>query len=193
VAKDDQEEAFEKLLSASLARNIDLLKFAETKNAALLAFSSAWLVALGNAQSKTDGVPGSFSLVVPLAIALFLAATLLAIYSFLPRVKLSSFHTGEAAVSRPLNLLFYDDVKRVTLAEYPAKLRTRYLPSKGASATADYLDDLACQIHVNSSIASRKYAIFKVAAWLVLAALALLSLPALKWLLATAIKQLAGA
>ncbi|WP_439360539.1 hypothetical protein [Bradyrhizobium sp. DASA03007] len=44
--KDDQEDAFEKTLSTQLNRNIDFLKFAETKNAALLTFSSAWIMAL---------------------------------------------------------------------------------------------------------------------------------------------------
>jgi hypothetical protein len=35
MAKDDQQEAYEKLLSATLPRAVDFVKFAETKNAAL--------------------------------------------------------------------------------------------------------------------------------------------------------------
>jgi hypothetical protein len=42
--KDDQEEAFEKILSTQLGGTIDFVKFAETKNAALLTFSSAWII-----------------------------------------------------------------------------------------------------------------------------------------------------
>ena len=42
--RDDQEEAFEKILSSQLTRTIDFVKFAETKNAALLTFSSAWII-----------------------------------------------------------------------------------------------------------------------------------------------------
>jgi hypothetical protein len=41
MPRDDQEEAFDKLLSAHLARTQDFVKFAEAKNAALLTFSSA--------------------------------------------------------------------------------------------------------------------------------------------------------
>ena len=45
MAKNDQQEAFEKLLSSVLGRVVDFLRFAEAKNAALLTFSSAWILA----------------------------------------------------------------------------------------------------------------------------------------------------
>jgi len=42
---------YEKLLTANLQRAVDFVKFAETKNAALLALSSAWVVAALNLDS----------------------------------------------------------------------------------------------------------------------------------------------
>jgi hypothetical protein len=45
MTKGERREAFRQVLSASLARVIDFLKFAETKNAALLTFASAWTFA----------------------------------------------------------------------------------------------------------------------------------------------------
>ena len=41
-------DAYEKILTANLQRTIDFLKFAEAKNAALLALASAWVVAIFN-------------------------------------------------------------------------------------------------------------------------------------------------
>ena len=43
-----QKETAEKALGSTLSRTVDFLKFAETKNAALLTFASAWFLALAN-------------------------------------------------------------------------------------------------------------------------------------------------
>ena len=192
MAKNDQQEAYAKALTDSLARVLDLVKFAEAKNGAMLAFCSAWLVAIGNASAKPGGVPGSYVTILPIAATLLLVAALIAVFSFLPRVNLSRFFKGEAAVSRPLNLVFYGDIRHVDISAFPARVEERYLPRTGQSATDDYLSDLACQLHVNSSIASRKYALFKVAGWLLLVALALLAWPAVRWGLVALAKLIAG-
>lgn len=57
MAKNDQQEAYEKHLTATLARVIDFVKFAEAKNAALLTFSSAWTLATINILNKFDVTP----------------------------------------------------------------------------------------------------------------------------------------
>ena len=48
MATTEQRETLEGALSSTLSRTIDFLKFAETKNAALLTFASAWLLALAS-------------------------------------------------------------------------------------------------------------------------------------------------
>ncbi|WP_128932116.1 hypothetical protein [Bradyrhizobium zhanjiangense] len=54
--KDDQEDAFGRL-STQLSRNIDFVKFAETKNAALLTFSSAWIIGSINLLTGQSTLP----------------------------------------------------------------------------------------------------------------------------------------
>src|SRR4051794_33193573 len=95
MAKNDQQDAYEKVLAASLARVIDLVKFAEAKNAALLAFTSAWTVAIANLMARENSTPLAFAAFMPISGALFLIAALLALYSILPRVDLSKFFKGE--------------------------------------------------------------------------------------------------
>jgi hypothetical protein len=73
MAKNDQEEAFERLLTTSLARVIDFVKFAEAKNAALLTFNSAWIVAgvtllHGSASLAAHDWPTTFMIELPLSV-----------------------------------------------------------------------------------------------------------------------------
>ncbi|MCP1835749.1 hypothetical protein ACVMIH_007645 [Bradyrhizobium sp. USDA 4503] len=55
--KDNQEKAFEKTLSTQLVRTIDFVKFAEIKNAALLTFSSAWIIGTINLLTSQASLP----------------------------------------------------------------------------------------------------------------------------------------
>lgn len=179
MPKNDQEDAFEKVLVASLARVIDLVKFAETKNAALLAYSSAWTVAIANLMSKGDQPSPVIAPALPVAAALFVISALIALYSILPKVDLSSFFHHEQRASRQPNLLFFGDISGVKIADFPQKLRDSYFALDERSITDDYVNDLSCQIHVNSTIASRKYALFKRGAWVALSAMAILVIPPL--------------
>jgi hypothetical protein len=169
------------------------VKFAEAKNAALLAFCSAWTVAIGNAISKPSECPASYVGILPMAAALFMLAAIIAFSSFLPRMNLGKFFRGEDRLSRPLNLIFYGDIKGIPIGDFASRIEARYLPTKGQTATADYLEDLACQIHVNSSIADRKFLTFKIATWPVLAGIALLAWPAIRWALSASVSALVGA
>lgn len=75
MAKNDQEEQFEKIMTANLARIVDFLKFAETKNAALLTFCSAWILAILGALASQKSLPE------------FLTAGLRLSLPFFPRVR----------------------------------------------------------------------------------------------------------
>jgi hypothetical protein len=82
----DQEAAYERLLSANLNRVVDWVKYGDAKNAALLAFASAWLAGIGNllltAEEKhTPGVIAFFLFVSEL---LFLIGALHAIVALSP-------------------------------------------------------------------------------------------------------------
>lgn len=177
MAKNDQEEAYEKLLVASLARVTDWLKFAETKNGALLAFVSAWTVAIANLLAKDGGPPAAFATVLPVAAYLFIAAGLILLIAFVPKITLSDFFRRSGAALRPINYIFYGDIADQKLTDFPAKVKAKYLPGEGESATAGYLDDLAMQVHVISSIARFKFRMFKAAGWITVVGLAVLAWP----------------
>ena len=176
MAKDDQQEGFEKLLSASLSRTVDFLKFAETKNAALLTFSSAWILASVNILASGKQLPAGYDWALSVAVPLFVVAALIAIVAFAPRLRLSLF---DKTPDRPKNLLYFGDVSTMSLAEFKEQARTRYMPAPERSATDDYLDDLMTQVAVNSQIADRKFRLFNWGSRVVLLALAVLALPAL--------------
>jgi hypothetical protein len=178
VAKNEQEEALERALSASLSRIIDQLKFAEAKNGALIGFATAWTVAIANLMTKTEGPPEGYGNVLPFAGGLFILAGTISLISFLPRWDLSRFHHPDERQDRDPNLLFYGDVAKQPMNTIKDLLETRYTPAKGASATAGYLTDLAAQIHVNSQIACRKFAIFTWATRIVLVAMLVVAFPA---------------
>lgn len=174
MAKDDQQEAFEKVMATNLGRAVDFIKFAETKNAALLTFSSAWILASLNIISSDKPLPSGYPLALAVAIPLFLLAALISIASFSPRIKLSLF---ERTPDRTKNLLFFGDISDLGIAAFKDQAKSRYMPATGQSATDDYLGDLMTQVAVNSDIAYRKFRLFDWGARFVLLALLALTAP----------------
>ncbi|MBD8679254.1 Pycsar system effector family protein [Sphingomonas sp. CFBP 13720] len=188
MAKNDQQEAYEKVLTATFSRVNDWVKFAEAKNAALLAFSSAWAVAIGNALAKDGGASAQYASYLPVAGCLFIAAAVIAIFSFLPRISLSKFFRGEQAIARPLNLVFFGDIAAIPIENVASRFRDQYMPIENDTLTESYATDLTCQIHVNSTIANRKFKQFKFACWFALAAIVVLAIPAAKYVFIFAIR-----
>lgn len=175
MPKNDQEEAFEKLLSADLARTLDFVKFAEAKNAALLAFASAWIVASINLLTGSNKLPSGYSTAFTAALPFFGLAGLICIISFLPRMLNSFYKPADGSK----HLLFFGDVATLDIGAFKDRITERYMPKDGCSATAGYLEDLTVQIAVNSRIAKRKFALFNFAALCVLAAISILMLTAI--------------
>lgn len=180
MARNDQHDAFEKVLSANLTRIVDLIKFAETKNAALLTFAAFWILALINllasGRALPDGFAGSFLISLPV----FVAAAFVCVLAFLPRIDIQH---REAADGRHKNLLFFADIAEVPLAEFEAEARRRYCPDPGEALSAEYLRDLAREVATNARIARRKFHLFNWAARILCLAIAILVAPAL-WHLA---------
>jgi len=171
-------EAYEKILVADLQRAIDFLKFAEAKNAALLALSSAWVFASINLECSGHALPQLFRFAVPIALILALSAALLAAWSFFPKLKLPPFLGGKRAGPHPKNLLYFGDIANLTIKTLEQDLRSRYYPDK-AGFRDEYLHDLVTQIGVNSSITLRKMKLFSWGVALVIAAGASLLVPVL--------------
>jgi hypothetical protein len=172
----DEQEAFERVLGSTLARTIDFLKFAETKNAAMLTFASAWILALANLLNNSAVLSPIWRMAVAAALLCFVFAALCAIVSFLPRTLLAGFHKDP---EQARSLLYFGDAACFSPAAFRDRIRERYLPADGESATRNYLDDLSIQIAVNSQITKRKLSFFDFEACFVLLAVAVLSVPAL--------------
>jgi hypothetical protein len=173
VAKNDQQEQLDKIVSTNLARAIDFVKFAETKNAALLTFCSAWLIALATLIISDKPVPQSMVQGAKLALPFFVLGAGICLISFFPIVSsqlLKDVYAGE-------NLLFFGDVAKIPLANLISNSTAKYLPKEGETTTDGYLADMFSQISANSRIASRKFKLFGCGAGCVLLGLFFLVAP----------------
>jgi hypothetical protein len=153
------DEAYEKILTGNLQRAIDFLRFAEAKNAALLALASAWVVAIISLESSGKTIPPRLALSLLIALLLALCAGLLAMLSFLPRLHLPAFLGGHRAGPHPRNLLYFGDISMLPVKTLEQDLRSRYLPDSNGLKD-EYMHDLVVQLSVNSEIAMRKMRLF---------------------------------
>jgi hypothetical protein len=152
-------ETYETILTANLQRAIDFVKFAEAKNAALLALSSAWVLATVNLECSGKSILVELRTSIVLALACSLCAAIIAMTSFFPRLHLPGFLGGKKAGPHPPNLLYFGDISSLPIRTLKADLHNRYFPS-GNPYSDDYIHDLIVQIGVNSQIAKRKMRFF---------------------------------
>lgn len=174
--KNDQEEALEKVLSTQLGRTIDFVKFAETKLAALLTFSSAWIIGCINLLTGTAALPLGYHVAFCIALPLFAVTSLICISSFVPQV-LARFHEADDDKS----LLYWGHIAQIPIGQFHDRVVERYKPPDSHSVTERYLDDLCVQISVNAKVAARKFALFNIAAGFVFGAIFVLAQPPVWW------------
>jgi hypothetical protein len=162
MAKNDQEEAFEKILSGSLQRVIEFLKYAEAKNGALLTLASVWALAVINILATEKPIPPHYRAALSLSLPFIIVAGMVAILSFVPRMHLVRFLGGRRAGPHPPNLLYFGDLRKLTVAEVERQFRERYFPTDERATTDAYVRDISVQIGVNSQIVRRKLVYFSV-------------------------------
>jgi hypothetical protein len=170
----NQDDAYDKLLTALLGRVLDMLRFAEAKNAALLAFSSGWIVGIVNLLSSVKPMPSGYHGVALAALPLFIIAATIAIAALLPKLQTSTF-TGDPKGQRQ-NLLFFGDIAELTVEGFKVDVRATYRQTDNAQTEA-YFNDLEAQISINSKITRRKSRMFIGGAIAALTAIALFSVP----------------
>ncbi|MDR5809115.1 Pycsar system effector family protein [Caballeronia sp. LZ019] len=175
MAKNDQEERFEKLMSANLSRVVDFIKFAEAKNAALLTFCSAWLLGIANLLTSGKNLPEFLSNGLHLSFVFFAAGALSAVLSFLPKLSIRAFTKVPPSDK---NLLFFGDIASTDIDAFAQRALEKYRPKADRAFTEEYLIDLSQQIAVNSRIAVRKMWHFSWGARWVMCALFFLVAPA---------------
>lgn len=176
----NHDEAYDKLLTALLGRVLDMLRFAEAKNAALLAFASAWIVGIVNLISSGKPLPPGYHGVCLAALPLFVIAATVAVASLLPKLSTSLF-TGDPK-GQFQNLLYFGDIGDITVDGFKADVRAAYRQTTD-EPTAAYLSDLEAQISINSKITRRKHRMFNVGAIAALIAVAAFSVPTVGMLL----------
>jgi hypothetical protein len=87
---------------------------------------------------------------------------MLAILSFVPRMHLARFLGGRRAGPHPPNLLYFGDLRKLTVAEVERQFRERYFPTDERATIDAYVRDISVQIGVNSQIVRRKLVYFSV-------------------------------
>jgi hypothetical protein len=183
MARNDQQEAYEKLMSSNHGRMIDFVKFAETKNAALLTFSSVWIGAIINLLRSNDELPFGYQYAFEVALPLLFIAAVLCLMSFLPKFLDHVYRRDDGVV----NLLYFGDIVRGGVKDYPAMAQKEYMPQAEESATETYLRDLGVQTAIQASIANRKFTTFSWAVMVVLLAFGCMLVPPFvfiaRWLL----------
>jgi hypothetical protein len=173
MAKNDQQDNYEKLLSANHTRMIDFVKFAETKNAALLTFCSVWIGSIITLlRANNNPLPMGYDKAFLATLPLLVIAALISLKSFLPKF-LHNFHQSKGE----MNLLYFRDIADCKVDNYGKAASERYLPQPDWSYTEAYLEDLTAQIAIQARIADQKFKAFHRAGWIVLVAFGMMALP----------------
>lgn len=134
-------------LDNALNRTDDWLKFAENKNALLLATNSGLF--FGLLKLYTD----EKTVVYLLPLGVIILSSIICSLSFIPKIKVSGFYSNNSKNEKD-NLLYFGDISKYTPVEYLEML----------SLEINQLNNYyANQIVVNSQIALTKFTLFNYA------------------------------
>lgn len=143
------------------------VKFAETKNAAVLAANAAALVGIGQILSGSDAPKGLRLCYVHDAIAFAILAGVVALVSFLPRTRIPWLHTNNPNEATD-SLYFFGDIQKYGEDRYVKAVRK--LESLPETPYSDLERMLAQQVLINARIASHKFRLSRWAMYLTLCA-----------------------
>lgn len=184
----DPQDAYVQMLTENLQRAIDWLRFAEAKNAALLAFTSGWIGFTLNLECSGKSLPRGFTISLWVTLLCALCAAVLAMVSFLPHLHLPSFLGGTRAGLHPPNLLYFGDISALPIKTLEHDISVRYL-STGQEYRDEYIHDLIVQLSANCAITMRKMRLFDWGLKFVLVGSVFLLVPTLR-LVFVAVKSL---
>jgi hypothetical protein len=169
----DQEAAYERLLSSNLNRAVDWVKYGDAKNAALLAFASAWLAGIGNLllSGGEKHLPPVVVFFLFVSELLFLVGALHAIVALSPVTDphgilarsgrgLRQLFAGDRRQPSRFNLLFFGDIRHLDPDVFKLQISQRYNPKGTRIITDAYVSDLCSQTLINARIAQRKFDVF---------------------------------
>lgn len=154
------------------------LKFAEAKNAAVVAFNGAITMgALSLLKGYSPPLPIWYLWIVVVSVAL---STICALLSFYPQTEIRWWWKTGTPSSED-NLYFYGHISKYSSEHYlqtlfaalPNGIEKNNTVGCSPQAFSRIEMNIAEQIVINAEIASRKYAFFKVALWFLMSALLL--------------------
>lgn len=146
------------------------LKFAESKNAALLVANSAFIFQVFRILIDDENINKFVYFYLVICIVLAAISACLCLLSFVPKISIPSISTGEYVQEENANLIFYGHIAMFTPNKYWEALRTQNIISE-EYAQDKFLAAIANQIVINSKIALTKYIFFRIALWLTVAAI----------------------
>jgi hypothetical protein len=147
------------------------LKFAEAKNAVLLAFSGTAMTATLAVLATVQNLPNSLRVGLLGATALLCVCAFLCAWSFLPKTNLEkilwsrrvSFQAMKPQVDD--NLYYFGHLRKYNSVTLLDSVNQGYLNGAASLPYGKEAQDLADQIVANSSIAFRKYQFFTYGAY----------------------------
>lgn len=175
----DPQDSYVQMLTANLQRALDFLKFAEAKNAGLLALASAWIGVTLNLECSGKALPIGFTISIPIALLCAICAGAVAMVSLLPRLHLPSFLGGKRAGPHPPNLLYFGDISALPIKTLEQDMLARY-HATGQGYRDEYIHDLTVQLSVNSEITMHKMRLFNWGMRLILVGGMVLLFPSLR-------------
>lgn len=151
----------EERLKYLLSLNSDWVKFAETKNAALLVAASGLVLMLLDhypARTLASGVRACFWVGgVSLTIS-----SLICLISFIPHLTIPLIGRTEVPQTGD-NLMFFRDIAKYSASEY---LDALYRAEGSSPVVNKIQSDLAAQVIANACISLKKFRYYTVAAWI---------------------------
>ena len=163
-------------LTAIFQVAVDWMKFAEAKNAVILAFSGAGITAIVTSLSTTSKLSQSLYIGFLTSIVFLCITSLVCAISFLPKTDLEhivwlnkkpSKKSGKS-IKDTDNLYFFEELQKYNSMELLEAINKHYFENKiQLPYKKEYLD-LANQIVINSKIASMKFQLSGVSVWLLI-------------------------
>ena len=151
-------------LEKTLERVNDWLKFAESKNAVIIALNAAAVFGLVSTYPDMLGRGNVLGILGMWFIAMSSLSTIVSLFSFLPQLG-GDIGTNKRTVgSGSLNLIYFGTIASLDPDEYLLHLSRALGIDVGSSSDLDR--QYAQQIVVNSRIAVAKYRMFTAAVWL---------------------------
>lgn len=143
----------------------DWLKFAESKNAMLVAFNAASIYGVSKLpflnKSEDWGFWDCYFTIITI---LLISSVCVCLISFVPR--LNFMNLSIAVVKQNNSVLFFEHLGRSKPKEILENLRKK----TGEAKFSELDEDLAVQIHSLARVASSKYNLFTIAVWITISA-----------------------